>query len=100
MADEQDKWLDRGTAERLLRGEPLEAVDPSARDQAERLARALGALSAEAAPATGELPGEQAALAAFRKAREAAGAERTAAAHAPSATNGMSTANATNGTSM
>ncbi|WP_051753581.1 hypothetical protein [Streptomyces achromogenes] len=85
MADEQDKWLDRGTAERLLRGEPLEAVDPSARDQAERLARALGALSAEAAPATGELPGEQAALAAFRKAREAAGAERTAAAHAPSA---------------
>ncbi|MEU7050301.1 hypothetical protein [Streptomyces eurythermus] len=34
MADEQDKWLDRGTAERLLRGESLEAVDPSARDQA------------------------------------------------------------------
>ncbi|CAL9474861.1 hypothetical protein [Streptomyces sp. enrichment culture] len=85
MADEQDKWLDRGTAERLLRGESLEAVDPSARDQAERLSRALGALSAEAAPATGELPGEQAALAAFRKAREAAEAGRTAAAHAPSA---------------
>ncbi|GGR53952.1 hypothetical protein [Streptomyces eurythermus] len=85
MADEQDKWLDRETAERLLRGESLEAVDPSARDQAERLSRALGALSAEAAPATGELPGEQAALAAFRKAREAAEAERTAAAHAPSA---------------
>ncbi|WP_381554037.1 hypothetical protein [Streptomyces eurythermus] len=85
MADEQDKWLDRATAERLLRGESLEAVDPSARDQAERLSRALGALSAEAAPATGELPGEQAALAAFRKAREAAEAERTAAAHAPSA---------------
>ncbi|MFF9024062.1 hypothetical protein [Streptomyces eurythermus] len=85
MADEQDKWLDRETAERLLRGESLEAVDPCARDQAERLSRALGALSAEAAPATGELPGEQAALAAFRKAREAAEAERTAAAHAPSA---------------
>ncbi|MEU8033735.1 hypothetical protein AB0C13_34835, partial [Streptomyces sp. NPDC049099] len=83
MADEQDKWLNRETAERLLRGEPLEAVDASARDQAERLSRALGALAAEAAPASGELPGEQAALAAFRKAREAAGTERTAAAPGP-----------------
>ncbi|MFF4435747.1 hypothetical protein [Streptomyces sp. NPDC001621] len=79
MADEQDKWLDRETAERLLRGEPLEAVDPCARDQAERLSRALGALAAEAGPAAGELPGEEAALAAFRKAREAADAERTPA---------------------
>ncbi|MFH8338771.1 hypothetical protein [Streptomyces sp. AM6-12] len=79
MADEQDKWLNPRTAERLLHGEPLESVDPSARDQAERLGRVLGALAAEAAPATGELPGEQAALAAFRKAREAAADERTAA---------------------
>ncbi|MGW1283863.1 hypothetical protein ACWD4N_09105 [Streptomyces sp. NPDC002586] len=85
MADEQDKWLNRETADRLLRGEPLEAVDASARDQAERLSRVLGALSAEAAPATGELPGEQAALAAFRKAREAADAERSAVAHADGA---------------
>ncbi|MEU3829890.1 hypothetical protein AB0F36_31930 [Streptomyces sp. NPDC029080] len=85
MADEQYKWLNRETAERLLRGESLEAVDPSARDQAEHLSQALGALSAQAAPAAGELPGEQAALAAFRKAREAAEAERTAAAHALSA---------------
>ncbi|MER6024810.1 hypothetical protein [Streptomyces sp. NPDC001851] len=83
MADEQDKWLNRETAERLLRGESLEAVDTPARDQAERLSRALGALAAEAAPATGELPGEQAALAAFRKARDAAGAERTAPVPAP-----------------
>ncbi|MFJ9813834.1 hypothetical protein ACIRU3_00935 [Streptomyces sp. NPDC101151] len=80
MADEQYKWLTGETAERLLRGESLEAVDAPAPDQAERLAKALGALSAEAAPATGELPGEQAALAAFRKVREAAEAERTAAA--------------------
>ncbi|MCZ0987345.1 hypothetical protein O1M54_19745 [Streptomyces diastatochromogenes] len=80
MADEHNKWLTRDTAERLLRGESLEAVDASSSDQAERLAKALGALSAEAAPATGELPGEQAALAAFRKVREAAEAERTAAA--------------------
>ncbi|MGW2745369.1 hypothetical protein [Streptomyces sp. NPDC001450] len=81
MADEHNKWLTRDMAERLLRGESLEAVDASSSDQAERLAKALGALSAEAAPATGELAGEQAALAAFRKAREAAEAERTAAAH-------------------
>ncbi|MEU9476334.1 hypothetical protein [Streptomyces sp. NPDC048191] len=82
MADEQYKWLDRGTAERLLRGESLEAVDARARDQAERLSRALGALSAEAAHGTGELPGEQAALAAFRKAREAADAAPAAAGRA------------------
>jgi hypothetical protein len=82
MADEQYKWLDRETAERLLRGESLEAVDASARDQAERLSRALGALSAQTARATGELPGEEAVLAAFRKAREAAGTERTTAGRA------------------
>ncbi|MFY4717689.1 hypothetical protein [Streptomyces sp. LaBMicrA B280] len=79
MADEQDTWLNPETAERLLAGEPLEAVDPATRDQAERLARVLGALSAQATPAAVELPGEQAALAAFRKAREAAADERTAA---------------------
>ncbi|MGW7382059.1 hypothetical protein [Streptomyces sp. NPDC054794] len=80
MADEQYKWLDRETAERLLRGESLEAVDASAREQAERLAKALGALSVDA-PAAGELPGEEGALAAFRKAREASEAERVAAGH-------------------
>ncbi|MFF4017552.1 hypothetical protein [Streptomyces sp. NPDC001843] len=71
MADEHYRWLNRRTAERLLRGESLEAVDPSAREQAGRLAEALGALSAEATRAETELPGEEAALAAFRKAREA-----------------------------
>ncbi|MFE9495505.1 hypothetical protein [Streptomyces collinus] len=80
MADEQYKWLTGDMAERLLRGESLEAVDSSAPDQARRLAEALGALSAGAAPATGELPGEQGALAAFRKVREEAEAERAAAA--------------------
>ncbi|MBW8792685.1 MAG: hypothetical protein JF597_03585 [Streptomyces sp.] len=78
MADEQYKWLNRVTAERLLRGESLEAVDASARDQAERLAETLGALSARATPAAAELPGEEAALAAFRKARESAEDARTA----------------------
>ncbi|MFI1162373.1 extensin [Streptomyces sp. NPDC020801] len=81
MADEQYRWLDRDTAERLLRGEPLDNVDPTVRDQAERLAQTLKALSAEpfaapfdkfsagSSPAGAELPGEAAALAAFRKAR-------------------------------
>ncbi|MEU2786350.1 hypothetical protein ABZ629_31685, partial [Streptomyces sp. NPDC007110] len=77
MADELNRWLDRETAERLLRGEPLEAVDPADRDQAERLAKTLEALTAEPAPACGELPGEAAALAAFRAAR--AGRDATAA---------------------
>ncbi|MFF1766036.1 hypothetical protein [Streptomyces sp. NPDC058249] len=75
MADEQYRWLDRDAAERLLRGEPLEAVDADTREQADRLADALGALAA--APSLNgadlaehaELPGEAAALAAFRKAR-------------------------------
>ncbi|MFE2073406.1 hypothetical protein [Streptomyces misionensis] len=79
MADEQDKWLNREMAERLLRGESAEAVDAFAADRAERLFELLGALSAQAAPATSELPGEQAALAAFRKARDAAADERAAA---------------------
>ncbi|MFE1292008.1 hypothetical protein [Streptomyces sp. NPDC058751] len=70
MADEQYKWLDRDAAERLLNGEPLETVDPGTREQADRLAAALGALAAAPEPTSDELPGEAAALAAFRKARE------------------------------
>ncbi|MFC8428801.1 hypothetical protein [Streptomyces sp. NPDC057253] len=69
MADESYRWLDLETAERLLRGEPLEAVDEATRDQARRLAETLAALTAEPAPTSTELPGEEAALAAFRKVR-------------------------------
>ncbi|MEU1480084.1 hypothetical protein [Streptomyces sp. NPDC005760] len=69
MADESYGWLDPETAERLLRGESLEAVDGPARDQAERLAKTLDALTVEPAPTSGGLPGEEAALAAFRKVR-------------------------------
>ncbi|MFD6287991.1 hypothetical protein [Streptomyces sp. NPDC060205] len=84
------RWLDRDAAESLLRGEPLETVDADIRAQAERLAEALGELGASAAePApTGaagaagaagvrgtELPGEEAALAAFRSARLGRGEE-------------------------
>lgn len=69
MADEQYRWLDRETAERLLRGESLEAVDAADRDQAERLAKTLEALTVEPPLISAELPGEAAALAAFRAAR-------------------------------
>ncbi|MFE2303078.1 hypothetical protein ACFXAW_33345 [Streptomyces sp. NPDC059445] len=70
MADEQYRWLDRDAAERLLNGEPLEVVDPGTRDRVDRLTAALGALTAQPEPTGDELPGEAAALAAFRKARE------------------------------
>ncbi|MEY2245561.1 hypothetical protein AB8A21_22000 [Streptomyces sp. BF23-18] len=69
MADEQYRWLDRDAAERLLNGEPLEAVAPGTREQVDRLTAALGALAVEPEPTRDELPGEAAALAAFRKAR-------------------------------
>ncbi|MEU1225136.1 hypothetical protein [Streptomyces sp. NPDC005828] len=82
MADERYQWLDQEAAERLLRGEPVEAVDDRARAEAQRLAEALGTARAPALPpaARTELPGEAAALAAFRKAT----AERAAAASAAS----------------
>ncbi|MEU6663639.1 hypothetical protein [Streptomyces sp. NPDC046821] len=71
MADEQNKWLDRDAAERLLRGEPLEAADAATLARAERLARTLDALAVTRDDG-GELPGEAAAMAAFREARGAA----------------------------
>ncbi|MFD8452575.1 hypothetical protein [Streptomyces coelicoflavus] len=84
MADEQDEWLDRETAELLLRGESLEGLEstgPATRDRAGRLVAVLGALSAPPAPGDGELPGEAAALAAFRKVRaERADASATVSA--------------------
>ncbi|MFI8999680.1 hypothetical protein [Streptomyces sp. NPDC053541] len=78
MADEY-QWLDQEAAERLLRGEPVDPVGTSARAEAELLARALDSARTPAAGPLagpdGELPGEAAALAAFRKAV----AERAAA---------------------
>ncbi|MFH9722678.1 hypothetical protein ACH4M4_06890 [Streptomyces sp. NPDC017254] len=78
MADERYQWLDQEAAERLLRGEPVDAADDRARSQAERLAGALDAARPPAVvpAARTELPGEAAALAAFRKAT----AERASAA--------------------
>ncbi|MBT2412867.1 hypothetical protein J7I94_20265 [Streptomyces sp. ISL-12] len=86
MADKQGGWLDRETAERVLRGDPPTG-DPPARARAERLAASLATLAASAPPAGEELPGEAAALAAFR----AAHAERAGAAGAPAPTGGRDT---------
>ncbi|PKV87441.1 hypothetical protein [Streptomyces sp. TLI_146] len=82
MADERHEWLDEDVAERLLRGENVVPADDRAREQAERLSAVLRALAGPdvrqtidaAAPAARELPGEAAALAAFRSARAEAGA--------------------------
>ncbi|WP_328342734.1 hypothetical protein [Streptomyces violaceus] len=93
MADEQYRWLDRETAERLLSGEPLEAVDGADAGQAERLARTLGALSASPPLTSEELPGEAAAMAAFRKAR-AERADAAASLPAPETTNAKAAAEA------
>jgi hypothetical protein len=87
MADDRYRWLDGAAAEKLLRGEPLEPLEgPCAQAEAERLAQALGALGSGVpvprAPGSGELPGEAAALAAFRAARPAAPAAYAADPHA------------------
>ncbi|MFD5552218.1 hypothetical protein ACFWIA_00060 [Streptomyces sp. NPDC127068] len=138
MPDEQDPWLDREVAERLLRGEPPKNVDDHYRDRAERLAGLLDALTAQArgpvpqdaprerptgsgppdasgewalrvgfpdpdgptrtgsGPAGAELPGEAAALAAYRTSRAFRGAggarpEPEGAAPGPDITIGLPT---------
>ncbi|MFD7337009.1 hypothetical protein ACFV98_13515 [Streptomyces violascens] len=77
MADERHEWLDGDAAERLLRGEGVEPGDERARAEAERLSALLRSL-ARNEPATTELPGEAAALAAFRKARPEGAADAEA----------------------
>ncbi|WP_393060042.1 hypothetical protein [Streptomyces sp. LN549] len=69
MADEQCEWLDKEAAEKMLRGEPVDPADGRIRQDAERLAAVLDAAARTGRPAAGELPGEAAALAAFRAAR-------------------------------
>ncbi|MEU6312941.1 hypothetical protein [Streptomyces sp. NPDC047014] len=92
MADERDRWLDKAAADALLRGGPAEPVGPAAdaRGEAARLRAALDALAAVGGPppAGAPLPGEEAAVAAFRAARGATpqdGAARSAGrgAHEP-----------------
>lgn len=92
MADDRTRWLDKAAADRLLRGEPLDPRgDLRAQADAARLRDALDALTPDlrAAAAT-ELPGEAAALAAFRAAHPArataavgVGAAAAAAAEEP-----------------
>ncbi|MFD8982340.1 hypothetical protein [Streptomyces sp. NPDC059564] len=76
MADEHNAWLDKATAEELLRAgtSPVApGADPWARAEAARLRAVLDALTPpRTAAGAGELPGEAAALAAFRAARAAA----------------------------
>ncbi|MCX5376365.1 hypothetical protein [Streptomyces sp. NBC_00091] len=82
MADEHNAWLDRATADELLRGgvpgPDGPGADPRARAEAARLRAALDAL-APPRPTGAELPGEEAALAAFRAARAKAPATAAAA---------------------
>ncbi|MFD0025451.1 hypothetical protein [Streptomyces sp. NPDC058382] len=78
MADEQYAWLDKEAAERLLRREPVDPADGQPGQDAERLAAALDEAARTARPATGELPGEAAALAAFRAAPRTSSVSRRA----------------------
>ncbi|WP_051765072.1 hypothetical protein [Streptomyces sp. NRRL F-5135] len=77
MADEHDAWLDEDAAESLLRGEPVApAGDDRTRGRTVRLDAALRELAADADITYAnnrELPGEAAAVAAFRRARRTAG---------------------------
>ncbi|MFD0337456.1 hypothetical protein ACFVH0_02010 [Streptomyces sp. NPDC127117] len=72
MADERYEWLDKDAAERLLRGEPVDPVGGRSCTDAERLVAALDAAARAGRPATAELPGEAAALTAFRTATRSA----------------------------
>ncbi|WP_420167989.1 hypothetical protein [Streptomyces violaceoruber] len=78
MADEHYEWLDKDAAEKLLRGEPVVPVGDEARTDAFRLAEALGAAREGRRPPAGELPGEEAVLAAFRRAGHGTGGDRLA----------------------
>lgn len=73
MAHERETWLDHGIAELLLRGDPVETTDEHAQAQADRLARALEEAVRVAYADSAELPGEAAALAAFRQSVGTAG---------------------------
>lgn len=72
MADDRYNWLDKDAAEQLLRGEPVSARHGDGARELEQLLKAAAAACADM-PGTAELPGEEAAVAAFRRARHGAG---------------------------
>lgn len=79
MADDRYNWLDKDTAERLLRGEQVSARHGDGARELEQLLQAASAVGGKT-PGTAELPGEEAAVAAFRQvARRGAGAHNRAA---------------------
>ncbi|MFF8310629.1 hypothetical protein [Streptomyces lydicus] len=84
MADDRYNWLDKDTAERLLRGEPVSARRGDGAHELEQLLKAAAAVGAEA-PGTAPLPGEETALAAFRQAARAGARSRARGADAPPA---------------
>ncbi|MER5731108.1 hypothetical protein ABT084_22745 [Streptomyces sp. NPDC002138] len=81
MADDRTRWLDKAAADRLLRGEPVDPRgDHRTRADAARLRDALDSLAPDPrTAATAELPGEAAALAAFRAAHPRRAATTAAA---------------------
>ncbi|WP_208853359.1 hypothetical protein [Streptomyces albofaciens] len=68
MADDRYDWLDEEAAERLLRGEPAGSPDGVGAAELTALLNAAAAAGRNTAPDTA-LPGEEAAVAAFRQAR-------------------------------
>ncbi|MFE3884945.1 hypothetical protein ACFXPQ_18895 [Streptomyces lydicus] len=80
MADDRYNWLDKNTAEQLLRGEPVSARHGDGARELEQLLEAAAAVAART-PETAQLPGEDAAVAAFRQAaHRGSGARHRAAA--------------------
>ncbi len=74
MADDRYNWLDKDAAEQLLRGEPVIGPDSGGARELRQLLDAAAAAGGGAARK--ELPGEDAALAAFRQARNGSAARR------------------------
>ncbi|WP_438486216.1 hypothetical protein [Streptomyces sp. S186] len=73
MADDRYSWLDKDAAERLLRGEPAGSQVGDGARELEQLLKAAAA-AGSGLPETAALPGEEAALAAFRQAGHGPGA--------------------------
>ncbi|MEU5208043.1 hypothetical protein [Streptomyces sp. NPDC020742] len=77
MADDRYNWLDKDAAERLLRGEPVGARHGDGARELEQLLQAAAAVGGTP-PGNSALPGEEAALAAFRQAAHQGAGARSA----------------------